>query len=590
MINQKNDMKLISSTIFKLLPIQILLASINSFNELISSFFANNYVGSLAMTAVGLYNPIYILILAPNTMLLTGAAILAGKYWGQNDQKRLQEVFSTSIIISFLIGVFFILLLGFLGFFGLTGFITTDKTVAPIFNEYLLVQCIGIIPLVLGTLMSTFLSLENKGSRTIIATISYIVFNFIFHYIFVFIFKMEASGLSLASALANWVFFFIISQYFFTKKAHLRFSIKNLSKRELTSMMYVGYPKLLCKGYQTARGFILNLLLGIFVGAAGISGFAISRNIINFFWAVILGMLTVARMMISISVGEEDKQTLINSVSVMFRKFFPILVVINLLIYIFAEPIIKIFFSDFSDPAFKIAVWGLRIYAIYMPITIFSSLITCYEQVVENQNFVNSITILEELILTTVLALILIPTVGVYGVFLAFLFTYVILLLYMFIYAWVKQKKFPKDIETLLIVPKNFGAKEEDRMDITIKSIQEVVTIAEQIQPFCLDKGIDKRRSYIAALVLEEMAGNIIKHGFNKDKKSHYVEIRIVYKDDNLILRLKDNCIPFDPKSRQQLTNSEDVTKNIGLRIVFKIAKDIQYQNILGLNSLTIKI
>ena len=33
-----------------------------------------------------------------------------------------------------------------------------------------------------------------------------------------------------------------------------------------------------------------------------------------------------------------------------------------------------------------------------------------------------------------------------------------------------------------------------------------------------------------------------------------------------------------------------DPMKNIGIRMVYKIARDIQYQNVLGLNVLTLKI
>ena len=41
---------------------------------------------------------------------------------------------------------------------------------------------------------------------------------------------------------------------------------------------------------------------------------------------------------------------------------------------------------------------------------------------------------------------------------------------------------------------------------------------------------------------------------------------------------------------RQKMTESDDITKNIGIRMIFKMANDIQYQNILGLNVLTIRI
>ena len=63
-----------------------------------------------------------------------------------------------------------------------------------------------------------------------------------------------------------------------------------------------------------------------------------------------------------------------------------------------------------------------------------------------------------------------------------------------------------------------------------------------------------------------------------------------MHKDDALILRLKDDCIPFDPAERQRVIDPEDEMKNIGIRMTYAMADDISYQNILGLNVLTIRV
>jgi anti-sigma regulatory factor (Ser/Thr protein kinase) len=142
----------------------------------------------------------------------------------------------------------------------------------------------------------------------------------------------------------------------------------------------------------------------------------------------------------------------------------------------------------------------------------------------------------------------------------------------------------------LMVIPSKFGVRQEDRLDITVRSMEEVVCVSRQVQNFCREKGVDRRRSYLAALMVEEMAGNIVSHGFRKDDKKHSVDLRIAYKNQDLILRIKDDCIPFDPAERQKIVDPEDITKNIGIRMVFSLAQDIQYQNILGMNALTIRL
>ncbi len=66
--------------------------------------------------------------------------------------------------------------------------------------------------------------------------------------------------------------------------------------------------------------------------------------------------------------------------------------------------------------------------------------------------------------------------------------------------------------------------------------------------------------------------------------------MRAVYREGDLILRIKDDCVPFDPEARYEMSSGGDPGENIGIRMIYGIMKDISYQNLLGLNVLTIKI
>ena len=157
-------------------------------------------------------------------------------------------------------------------------------------------------------------------------------------------------------------------------------------------------------------------------------------------------------------------------------------------------------------------------------------------------------------------------------------------------YAWLKKKHFPRSMEELMVIPDGFGAEPDARLDLSIRSMEDVVSVSQRVQAFCLERGIDAKRAYVASLSMEEMAANIVDHGFRKDTKKHSVDIRVVHKDNDIILRIKDDCVHFDPGERAAITDSEDITKNIGIRMVYKIARDVQYQSILGLNVLTIRV
>ena len=166
---------------------------------------------------------------------------------------------------------------------------------------------------------------------------------------------------------------------------------------------------------------------------------------------------------------------------------------------------------------------------------------------------------------------------------------FVITILTIFIFVCICGKHFPKSYDDWLCFRKDFGVADNEKLDIVIDNLEEVASTAERVQEFCNRHGIAHKSSYYAALSLEEMAGNVVLHGFSADKKKHTVLVKVVLKNDDLILRIKDDCIPFDPKERAgQLTNNEP-EKNIGIRMVTKLASEMIYQNLLGLNVLTIR-
>lgn len=589
MNGQTANTVMIRKLLFRLLPVQILLAAIGSVNGIVSSFFASNFVGVSAMSAVGLYSPIGMLISTISTVLVGGSTILCGKYMGRNKQDRVRNVFSLNLILSLMISVCFILLYLVLGLFDLTRFLTADPAVRGLFNRYLVGQTVSVVPQMLGSSFAAFLSLENRRQRTLTASISFIAANILFNFLFVQQLHMEALGLALANGLGMWVFLGVQAQYFLTGKSHFSIKLQMPDWKQALEILQVGLPGAASYLYQTARGLIVNKLLEIFVGSVGISAFAAANNLLGLVWALPGGMLAVSRMVISVSVGEEDRQSLTDVMRVMFRWFLPLMSAVSLAVILGSVPLTRFFYRNPADPVFMMTVWGFRILPLCMPLAVIAMHFTCYGQASDRQVLVHLTALLDGLVCVAGFTALLIPRIGMNSVYIANVLNGLVTVLVFFGYAWLKNRHIPRSMEELLAIPRDFGVPEEERLDLTVKSREDVVAVAERIQHFCLDRGISERSAYLAGLSMEEMAGNVVDHGFSKDRKSHTIDIRVVHKDERVILRIKDDCVPFDPHQRQEMTESEDPVRNIGIRLVFKAATEVQYQNILGLNVLTVR-
>ena len=590
MREQAANAKMVTRLLFRLLPAQILLAAVGAVNGIVSSFFASNFVGVDAMSAVGLYSPLNLLVTAISMILVGGSVILCGKHMGANDQERLMNVFSLNIVLSVLTGVLFAAACTVMGLFDLSGFITRDETVRPLFNRYLLGQAIGVLPFMLGSSFAAFLSLENRGKRTLAASLIYIAVNVPLNYLFVEALGLDEFGLALASSLGMWVYAGVQAEFYLSGKSHFRFSFRGLAWRECGEIFKIGVPGALSNVYQTARGLIVNHLLLLFVGAVGISAFAASDSVLRIFWAIPTGMQAVSRMLIGVSVGEEDRRTLTDVMRVMFRRFLPLQCLISACIILCAVPLTRLFYQDPAEPVYMMTVWGFRILPLCMPLSVICMHFTCYGQASGQQVLVHTLALLDGVVCVAGFTALLIRSLGMNSVYVANVLNGVVTTVVIFAYAWIRKKHFPRNMEELMVIPDDFGASEDERMDLSIDSLEDVTTVSERVQIFCASRGVDARRAMLAGLSMEEMAGNIVEHGFTKDQKKHSIDVRVVHKNGAVILRISDDCVPFDPAERQKLAEGSDAFKNIGIRMVFGMTGDVQYQNILGMNVLTIRI
>ena len=586
----RSDIRLTSRLMFRLLPMQVILALVGTLNSIISGLFASNFVGTKAMTAVGLYNPINMFVQAVSFLFVGGVTIICGKYMGRSEQDKVQDVFALGNMLVLLAGILFSGFCLVVGLFDLSGIFTSDPAVRPLFNAYIIGQAIGIIPLLLGNQLASFLSLQNKAKRTTMAGIIYIAVNIALNLLFVVILHMEAFGLALASSCGLWVYFAVQAVLFMRPSSPVRLFSKNSSWKESIQIIKIGLPGAASYGYQTARCFIVNYLLLAYVGSEGISAFTAADNLLRIGWALPTGMLAVSRMLISVSIGEEDRQTLTDVMRNMFRRFLPLMGAICALVIVCAIPLTRFYYRDPSDPVYMMTVWGFRILPICMPLSIICMHFTCYAQSSGKQVLVNLLAILDGVVCVAGFTALLIPFAGMNSVYIANVLNGVVTTIVIVAYSVILNKKIPRNMDELMVIPDSFGVSESERMDVSVKREDEVVSIAATVQDFCSIRGIDKRRSYLAGLFLEEMAGNIVSHGFTKDKKDHTVDIRIVHKGDDVIMRIKDDCVPFDPATRKQLSDPDDITKNIGIRMIYKLASDIEYKNMLGLNVLTARI
>ena len=584
-----SEYKLLTGLFFRLLPYQVLLIVISSVNGIVDSLYASNAIGQSAMSAIGLFGPFNHFLYALSIMLVSGTQMLYGRYLAR-DRQKIHGLLTVDLVISAALSLITsaVLVLGVVT--KLTRVFVSVEPDLTMLNDYILGQAIGIPALVVGQQLFAFLSLENQRKLTMGASIACFAVNAALDHLFIVIVPMGTFGLGLSSSLSMWVFLGVQAVYYLRGRSEWKFSFRGMKWGDAPKIALLGYPGALSRFVEMFRCLIVNALVLAYVGSVGLSAFAASNSLLAVVWAVPFGMVAVCRMLFSISVGEEDRRSLVDVLHIAMTRGMLLMCVIVALLVFTAEPLTRLFYRDPSDPVYNMTVMGFRLLPLCMPPAMLSLHYASYAQTTEKKAMSIVLPVTDGMVGVVLFSLILIPSMGMNGLYIANILNGVLCAIVIAVGARLSIGRLPRNLEDLMAIPARIGVRAEDRIDISVRSMEEVVAISGQVIPFCVERGIDRRRAFFAGLCMEEMAGNVVTHGFKQDQKKHSVDIRVSYKEGEIILRIRDNCAAFDPTGYTRLMELDDRGKNVGIHLAYSIARDISYQNLLGMNVLTMRI
>ncbi|MBR6084065.1 MAG: ATP-binding protein [Spirochaetales bacterium] len=579
----------ISGIFYRLLPVQILLMVLSSINTIIDGLFASNCISLVAMDATGLFAPVNGVISAIGAVMLGGSQILCGNFMGKNQDEATNGVFSLDMVVITVLGA--ILTLTCLFFSSPLALLLGAKgAVADELALYIWGISFGFVPMMISTQLSAFLQMENEQKRTYIGIAAMMVSNTLFDWLFIVQMDLGMLGLGLASSLSNLVFVFVLLSRYFSGKTSMHFSLKLIAWKQLGKVIYIGLPGAITTFCLSVKWTLYNYLLTNYGGDGALGAYAAFSSLGAFFFAITAGIGTTTRLLASVYVSERDRTSLIETMKVALIQGGLMVTAFSVLIILCAVPLTRIYYRDAALPVYGLTISLLRINAISIPLSEISYVIQSYYQCRGRMKIVNAIAIADGLVASGLMALVLTPPFGAVGLWWSIVANGVICLGIVIVYSMIVMKRFPRSFTDFIGLEEEFGVPESDRLDMVAFGMDEVMNLSETVITFCTQKGLDPKRAYYAGLCLEEMAGNIVLHGFNKDNKKHAVDMRVVYEEDQLTIRLSDNCRAFNPKERAEIFNPDDITKNIGVRMVARIAKSMQYQHMLGLNVLTMVI
>ena len=576
--------RMISRVFLRLLPVQIILVAITGLNTLIDGTIASNFIGKEAMMVVGLYLPVIRIVQSINIVLLSGTQIMCGKFLGKNQIEKTRSVFSLDLFFVICISVIFSVLT-FIFPDTLSIFLKKSSSDIGNLSSYIRGISIGIPFQMLGIQFSAFLQMEKQEKRTFAGVISMMLVNISGDLIFVCLLKKSYFGLGLATSLSYIVFFLILGIWYFSEKAVIKASFRSLDLKLLNEILVTGAPGAVVDFCLAVRGFFLNDILLRYSGSDGVAALSCVFACGSLLFAVTSGVGMATTILTSVYIGEEDRTGIVLIVKMALKKGIIAASIVSAVFIILSYPITCLFFSDQTSNVFFLTKWAFRLYPLTMPLSTVFAVMVNYYQSAQRMKIVNIFSVLDGMVGVILFAMLLSPPFGAIGTFVSMILSGIFVLLSIFVYTVIKNKGIPRNMEELLTMPEDFGVGKENRLDITIEKEADIDKYTGYIPFFCEKRGISAERAKAAETAVKGYSKKIVQYGFN-DTKIHSVDVRIIYKNDDLTIRIKNDCEPLDPVEKKKIFGEQSVENE--LVILRKYLKSVQSNNVLGLNVMTL--
>lgn len=577
----------VKKSYMRLLPLQILGIVVGSINVLIDGIITGQVLGSDAMTAIGLFCPISIAI-GISFVITTGINILCCRYIGEGNEKKIVSLFSTGFIFLSLLSILITIII----FFTREPLATLLGAKTPELNtllsSYILGYCFGIIGQVLAGLFMTLLSFNSDMRRSYIGIGVMIGVNISLDFVFVVFLKLGTFGMGLATSISFIASVIVMFLGYIKKEKIIHFEFCKPDFKGLLSAAYLGLPNVMFTIGNTTKSYLINIVLISVCGSPAVAALNVNGTICSILGSIPLGVSESFLALAGIYYGERDKGSLVSLTKFALKIGLIISLGATGLLMATSGLLPYLFFNKTAE-AWDITRQMLLIFPCFLiGDVVYNLFIKCY-QCQKKMILVNVMTLVTQLV-TAGIAVLGIYLIGANGVWAAYPLTEIVSLLIIAVSVFIFSKKITFSLIDWMKLPKDFGVDEKDVLEFRLTSSEDVVNISIDVISFCINHGLSQRKSNIAGLTIEEMAGNIFAHGFKKDNKEHYVDVRCVFYDNNLTIRIRDDCKAFDPKERINQFNPNEPEKNVGIRLISKLSNEMTYHNDAGINTLLIKL
>lgn len=393
---------------------------VNALYNIVDRMFIGNIpnIGSLAITGVGITMPIMTIILAFGMLIGIGATANISLNLGKGNRPTAEKLLGNAFTLSVIVGLA-IAIVGTICANPILNLFGASENTLFYAKEYLNIILLGCTFNILSFSLNSTVRADGNPKMSSLTMVIGCGTNIILDYVFIFIFNLGVKGAALATIISQAITFFIILYYYTIGNSNLKLKVENFKlKKHLVTMTFaIGIAPFATQIANSLVQVIANNALKTYGSDLAIGAMTVISSLNIVFMMPIFGINQGCQPIIGFNYGAKKYKRAKETFKYATMAACVICIIGFTIIQCFPTQIISLFNND--PKLTNLAMRGIRIYLLMMPIVGINIVATSYYQSIGKAKVSMFVSLLRQVILLIPFTIILPKFIGLDGVWAA---------------------------------------------------------------------------------------------------------------------------------------------------------------------------
>ena len=328
-------------------------------------------IGAAALTGVGLFAPILMLLNAFAMLIGAGGAPRTAIALGQGNKEDAEKIIGNSFTMLLFFAV--VLTIGFyagapilLRLFG------ASEATLPYALAYSRIYILGSVCVLLVLGMNPFITTQGFAKISMLTTVIGAVINIILDPILIFVLDMGVAGAAIATVTGQICAAILAITFNLTKNPDVHISFKGFKPQIIfvKNILSVGIPSIIMSSVGSAMTFGMNKILITFSSTA-VAVFGVYFKLNSFVFMPVFGLNNGMVPIVSYNYGAQNKKRLTKTIKLAIMYAVCIMFIGIMLFQFIPDVLLKLF--DASDHMLEIGIPALRVISLSFACLLYTS-------------------------------------------------------------------------------------------------------------------------------------------------------------------------------------------------------------------------